>query len=797
MPYEQWLRAYLHFYRTLAPTPAVVPPSPPQLRGQVAQKGGLTPLGVDWQAQLVQTEARLLYQFHQWLRRAELFEIRATIAQAANTGPATAQHPAPTVDLYLVCASMELARLPWEVWEIGAEFGTSGAIRLARCPSNVRRAATGPRAPQQRLRILAILGDERGLDFQADCEALRLLSPLAHIQFVVGDAAASGDALKQQIAAALTDPRGWDLLFFAGHSEEMELTGGELAIAPGVKLQIQEIAPQLALAQQRGLQLAIFNSCCGLTIAAALIDLGVGQVVIMREPVPNRVAQTFLLRFLQHLLAGEDTHDALRSACQFLKLEQSLSLPSAYLGPSLFRHPQTQLLRLHPRGIKRWLRPWRPVRCEAITVGALLLLSLWPSVQEVLLEHRIWTQAVYRDLTGQVAPDPGPPPVLLVPIDEPSIQRAPIVPPNPMDRTYLAQLVGRLGDAEAQIIGIDYLLDRPHPKQDPVLAQAVAQAVNRQHAWFVFAALQDPVQGDMGVNPDTAIAPAHTTVQAHINALPSHVKLPDPGESCQHSCPFAYLLALIATYQKGTPALQPPLDHTQDLRTQLLADIDTVAPTEPQLRWLHQLRFHPVTAGASLLRQLWLRPILDFSIPPSQVYKLRPAWSVLAPPRPGTQVQSTAPVILIAPGGYDGAGISQPDDVPMPLAIGYWQQLRLTPPEDNAGSTVMRSRFTGGEAHAYMIHHLLTRHLVVPIPDAWLVLFATIVAKASVLQLRQVILNRRQRWFLTLGIFGGTGLYLLLSLQLYISATVLLPWLLPMGLIWLYILPMIWRNNHV
>ena len=41
----------------------------------------------------------------------------------------------------------------------------------------------------------------------------------------------------------------------------------------------------------------------------------------MREPIPNRVAQAFLFRFLKHLLAYEDTHDALRSACQFLKLE--------------------------------------------------------------------------------------------------------------------------------------------------------------------------------------------------------------------------------------------------------------------------------------------------------------------------------------------------------------------------------------------------------------------------------------------------------------------------------------------
>ena len=799
--YEKWLRAYVHFYQTLSPPVAMTPAPQTPLRGQVAQTGGLTPLGVDWQAELVKAEAQLLYQFHQWLRRAELFEIRAIIANAARTAVSTPGTVLPPVELFLVCGSIELTRLPWETWEIGAEFGTTGVIRIARCPDNVHGVPGPPRSPHQRLRVLAILGDEQGLDFEADCEALRLLAPLAEVQFVGGMSSLAGSALKHKICEALTDPRGWDLLFFAGHSEETDLTGGELVIAPDAKLFIHEIAPQLATAKERGLQLAIFNSCSGLSIASTLIDLGLSQVVIMREPIPNRIAQTFLLHFLKHLLAYADTHDALRSTCQFLRLEQSISLPSAYLIPSLFRHPQTKLLQLQRRGVQRWVRPWKPVRREVIAVLSLLFLSLCHPVQDFLLEHRILAQALYRDLTNQVSPQSAAPPVLLVHVDSESIRRSNMVTPKPMDRTYLAKLVNRLAKARTPVVGIDYLFDRQHPRQDQTLAQSVHQSIADQQTWFVFAALQDPDGKDVGVHPETNIAPSQASLQAHIKAFPNYLKLAGPEQTCQQSCPFAYLLALVASYTQTIPnhQVQPELDASNALKTRLFEDIRWNAVPGSQLEWLHQLRLHPITEGASDLGQLWLYPILDFSIPPHQIYDRLPAWSLLEESIPAARIKPSPSVVMIAAGGYDGAGISQPDYFPVPPAMKYWRErLQLSSQEDSEVTSGLADlpRFTGGEAHAYMIHHLLTRRLVIPIPDAWLVLLAAILGKATILPFNQMPLKRQGRLCLSLGLLGGTGIYLLLGWQLYISAAVLLPWLFPVAIVWLYVLPIIWRKDY-
>ena len=71
--YQEWSSVYLSFYKTA-------------LRGRVAAKGSILPPPVDWHAKLVQAEAKLLYEFHHWLRRAELYEIRSRLAQAARGG---------------------------------------------------------------------------------------------------------------------------------------------------------------------------------------------------------------------------------------------------------------------------------------------------------------------------------------------------------------------------------------------------------------------------------------------------------------------------------------------------------------------------------------------------------------------------------------------------------------------------------------------------------------------------------------------------------------------------------------
>jgi hypothetical protein len=797
--YQQWRRAYLNFYHTMPSVQVEIDKTQEKLRGRVEETGNLTPPRLDWQAKLVQAEAVLLYQFHHWLKSADLFEIRSAIARSAT---AKRNNDRYRVDVFLACHPLELARLPWETWEINSEFAAAGQICFARCPTNVL-SVKGEESfsPYKRVRVLAILGDETGLNFQTDREAIGLLGHSSTVEFVTWQPEQSAAEIKNKISLAIADERGWDILFFAGHSNETEMTGGELAIAPGVSLSIQEIAPQLTAAKKKGLRLAIFNSCSGLSLAEASIELGISQVVLMREPIHDRVAQEFLWYFLQAIAEGLDAHNALRQSCQQLKLTKNLTYPSAYLIPSLFRHPEAKLFRLEPRGIKILLQQWQPARREAIALTALLLLSMWPPLQDFLLEHRLWLQAVYRDLTAQVPSTGKVPPVLLVQIDPQSIARSTMAVQQPMDRAYLASLVERLAEKKAKIIGIDYLFDRQQPDKDPILARTVRKAVENRGSWFVFAAIKDSAAVEVGVNPATEIASPNWSLQAYVNALPTHLRLPKSETDCRRSCPFAYLLSLVAAYLQDADKVdrvKPKLDSRTQLRPQLLNKIEELKDSPNDATFLKRLHSNPIASWSGFIGQIWLRPILDFSISPDRVYQRISAWQLLENSEiiPDLDLQ----IALVAAGGYEEAGISQPDSFPVPKALQYWR-MTLAPQSVKIDRSLSALEdlpvFTGAEAHAYAIYHLLNKHLVLPIPDVWMVLVAAFLGKASLSLLEQKKIEPKLRIYLTLYLFGTIGIYAIIGWQMYISSAILLPWLFPSGTFLIYILPILWRTERV
>jgi len=223
--YEEWQRAYLSYYNKA-------------LRGRVAEIGSLTTPSLDWHGKLYQGEAKLLSEFHNWLRSAELYKIRVAIATAIREDDKEEIFPR-DVDIFLTCSSLELERLPWEAWEIVTEFAlTPEKIRIARSPSNIRTSPNipningKPRKPRRKARILAVLGDDTGLNFQAEKDAMGSISRLAEIEFVGWQPEKNIIELKDEIKQALESDLGWDILFFAGHSNETSITGGEIAIAP-------------------------------------------------------------------------------------------------------------------------------------------------------------------------------------------------------------------------------------------------------------------------------------------------------------------------------------------------------------------------------------------------------------------------------------------------------------------------------------------------------------------------------------------------------------------------------------
>ncbi len=788
--YQEWQNIYLRFYNTA-------------LRGEVADMGSLPAPPIDWHSRLVQAEAQFLSAFHHWLRSVELFEIRKQIAQVSK------QNQTPYLDIFITCNTLTLVKLPWEVWEIGTEFALdSSQIRIVRTATNRREKVINTQGKYpHKARILVILGDDTGLNFQDEKQAIKSLKAHAEVKFIGWEPNKNIDELKTEIFQTISSQNGWDILFFAGHSNQTNLTGGELGIAPGVALSISELEPALITAKNRGLQCAIFNSCNGLSIADKLIDLGISQVAVMREPIHNQVAAEFLPRFLQALSEYKDVHESLILAAQYLKLEKNFTYPSAYLIPSLFRHPGADLFRLQPTFINQAIQNLIPNRREVIVVSILLIISLLLPVQQFLLQRRILLQAIYRQVTGQVA-TVATPPVLLVEIDDNSIRKAKISNPKPIERKYLASLIDRLIANQAKIIGVDYLLDRYQEASDRILANSIKTAVkSAKPTWFVFAGTANQDGQWLRVLPN--IADLNWSLEGEIEILPGYMQLLPYNNSqdnnSRYSQPnfskllnpnarspwsFSRLLRLGYKLQKFPDAPQPKLNSQKDFFQQINKFLDHQEKNNQRKNNTFNLiskRSHlqPITSLSYSLSQMWMHPIIDFSISPQAIYKNIPAWELLEKENKDIPKNLQDIIVIIAPRydeagvNYDGEDSSSISDFPAIPAIKYWR--------DQENPTNKSQILTGGEYHAYMVHHLLTNRLVIPIPDFWTVGVVILIGKSLNLYLLRRKKSTQMQFLILITII--TGLYGLISLQVYISATaILLPWLLPSITLWFYIL---------
>ncbi|PJF38003.1 MAG: histidine kinase, partial [Phototrophicales bacterium] len=126
--------------------------------------------------------------------------------------------------------------------------------------------------------------------------------------------------------------------------------------------------------------------------------------------------------------------------------------------------------------------------------------------------------------------------------------------------------------------------------------------------------------------------------------------------------------------------------------------------------FLRQLQQHPLS-DLGRFDQRWLRPIVDYSLPPDLAYDTIPAWQLLETDINLDRYAFDQQIVIVASGGYAQAGVTPgADNFTPPLAVYYWRSRFNLAPHN-------RDRFTGSEANAYMIHHLLTKRLVIPIPD--------------------------------------------------------------------------------
>jgi CHASE2 domain-containing sensor protein len=336
---------------------------------------------------------------------------------------------------------LQLRRLPWHLWDLFSEKYPHAEVALSTTdyqPLPVQHLRRKPR-------ILAIFGNSKGIDLKADRQALKRLwnvdKPLIEPPL-------------QQLMQQLWE-QSWDILYFAGHSSsQVDGQRGFLWIQDS-EVPIEQLRNGLKQALQRGLRIAIFNSCDGLGLARELADLHIPQVVVMREPIPDEAAHEFLKYFLKAFTEGQSLYLSVREARERLQGIED-RFPCASWLPVICQNPAE--LALPPPKVSLWQRS-RPMLLVSLAVAACVI-----GIRQSGVLQPIEWQAFDRlqQLRPLEKPDPR---LLVVAITESDIQKRKEWPLT--DRT-LSQVLSKLEQYQPQIIGLDIYRDFPiqHGNQD-------------------------------------------------------------------------------------------------------------------------------------------------------------------------------------------------------------------------------------------------------------------------------------------------------------------------------------------
>ncbi|MGA7933698.1 MAG: CHAT domain-containing protein, partial [Kovacikia sp.] len=259
----------------------------------------------------------LSQQLNEWLN-SEMF-------RAVDQELRTAFNRDDEFQVILATNDEQLHRLPWNLWQLFEDYPRA-EIALSRLDW---QELTATQSSDHSCRILALLGDTRGIDVATDHKILSDL-PDINVTFLQ-------NSNHREFNEHLWDKRGWDILFFAGHSQTKDKEG-QIQINATEYLTIPQLKHALRKAIANGLKLAIFNSCDGIGLAHQLADLNIPYAIVMREPVPDQVAQKFLNFFFQSFLSGVSFQLAVREARQKLETLES-EVPCASWLPVIWQNP--------------------------------------------------------------------------------------------------------------------------------------------------------------------------------------------------------------------------------------------------------------------------------------------------------------------------------------------------------------------------------------------------------------------------------------------------------------------------
>ncbi|MBT9313664.1 CHASE2 domain-containing protein [Leptothoe kymatousa] len=403
----------------------------------------------------------LQHRFNEWLKAKSFRPVQEKFLEQLN--------PQDKVQLIVQTQQIRVQRLPWHLWDIcdrypKLEISLSALIYEKHLSSITKN--------RKKVRILAILGDSQGLDIDTDLALLNHLSE--------ADVHCLTEPDRPTLDQYLWDVQGWDLIFFAGHSftevrqddDNTEQLVGHFQINPTETITVPKLKNALQTAVQRGLQIAIFNSCDGLRLAQSLADLQIPHILVMQEVVPDPVAHVFLKAFLEAFARGEYFSLAVREARKKLQgLENDY--PCASWLPTIYQNPANRPLLWSGLLQKKVPPPSLPLGLRLLTHAVMTIMVIALRYMGIFQGWELKAFDGFIGLRAKELPDER---LVVVTITEEDIQNQRHENPRgSLSDQALLDSLKQLEQMQPRVIGLDIYRDFSAPPGLPELAQQLTE----------------------------------------------------------------------------------------------------------------------------------------------------------------------------------------------------------------------------------------------------------------------------------------------------------------------------------
>jgi ABC-type phosphate transport system substrate-binding protein len=283
------------------------------------------------------------------------------------------------IQFLLDVQEISLRRLPWQEWDLLEKYYPDTEVAFSIFKTQDLPSSQNYFPKSKKIRILVVVGKSDGINTQSDLEIIQELSKKdAEVICLM-------QPNIQDLCQALWDELGYHIFVFTGHSgSQADGKIGWIELNENESLSIENFKNAIKEAINKGLQLAIFNSCDGLGLANQLAELNLPQSIVMREPIPDEVAIEFLKHFFLEFTGDRSLFTSVQKAKKRLEPFKTIYPGSNWLPTLCLRTSATPIAwqELKKKSPQKLSKSWQNV--QLVIIASILSFALGVGLQIIV-----------------------------------------------------------------------------------------------------------------------------------------------------------------------------------------------------------------------------------------------------------------------------------------------------------------------------------------------------------------------------------------------------------------------------